>query len=64
MRESLRQRLAKLLSKYYPYSQEVIYKRLRRWDSVDLVINGMDDALEYGMPIERACYLRSFRNIE
>jgi hypothetical protein len=56
MRESLKQELAKVLAKHYPYSHKVIYELLRRWDSIDLVMNGMDDSLEYGIAVEQACY--------
>jgi len=56
MRESLKNRIAKLLAKYYPYSQEDIYNQLKKYDSIDLVMNGMNDSLEYGISLERSCY--------
>ncbi len=56
MKETLKQGIAKILSKHYPYSYEDIYAELRKYNSIDLVINGIEDSLEYGISLEQADY--------
>ena len=45
-----------LLERYSPYNRSEIYILLKKYESVDLVINGIKDSLKYNINLERACY--------
>lgn len=56
MKKTLNQSLSETLSLYYPYSVEAIYDKLKIYNSVDLVMDGLDDSLELNISLEQACY--------
>ncbi len=55
MNKKLRINTAKLLSTHYPYDQHDIYIELRRYESVDLVIQGIEESLKFNISLTNAC---------
>lgn len=48
--------IAKILSKYSPYSAVEIDIELESYNSVDLVIEGIEWSLKYNISLIRACF--------
>ncbi len=55
MTKKLRKDTAKLLSTHCPYHPDDIYIELRRYESVDLVIKGIEESLKFNLSLHDAC---------
>ena len=61
MNKGLRFSIAKIISKYYPYSAVEIDIELEGYKSIDLVVEGIENSLKYSISLARSCFeLKNF----